>query len=191
MSGQWRKIKQLRGHLEDLSTLFTVVHSSVLTIQIQIQVRKLQRQILKHKYKIKQLNDQLEDLSALFTVDHSSVLTTQLQIQKIQIQTIQIQLQIQIQKQKHKFKIKQLCDGPCFSQWTNGPFECSHNTNTNTKSINTNTNKKTKIQNKAASWPPWRFVYAFHNGPFPCPHNAANTANHSNCLYQNSSGRWK
>ena len=107
MSGQWRKIKQLRGHLEDLSTLFTVVHSSVLTIQIQIQVRKLQRQILKHKYKIKQLNDQLEDLSALFTVDHSSVLTTQIQIQKLQIQ---IQ-KIQIPKQKHKYKIKQLGDG--------------------------------------------------------------------------------
>ena len=48
----------------------------------------------------------------------------------------------------------------------------------------------TMTQNKAARWwwPPWRFVHAFHNGPF---HNAANTANHSNCLHQNSSGRWK
>ena len=188
MSGQWRKIKQLRGHLEDLSTLFTVVHSSVLTIQIQIQVRKLQRPILKHKYKIKQLNCHLEDLSALFTVDHSSVLTTQIQIQKLQIQ---IQ-KIQIQKPKHKYKIKQLGDGGRLEDlsalFTNGPFEYHHNTNTNT---NTNTKTKTKVQNKAASWPPWRFVHAFHNGPFPCPHNAANTANHSNCLYQNSSGRWK
>ena len=68
------------------------------------------------------------------------------------------------------------------------------NTGTKEKEIRRRKRRKygdTMKENKAAR-PPWRFVHGDHNGPFQYPPTvAANTANHSNCLHNNSSGRWK